>query len=53
MRRLWVRKKLYTRFWWGNFMDRNHLEDLDVEGMVILTWMFKKWEGVMDWIDLA
>jgi len=27
---------------------------LDVNGMIILEWIFKKWDGgAVDWIDLA
>jgi hypothetical protein len=30
------------------------LEDLGVDGRIILSWIFRKWEvGGMDWIDLA
>jgi hypothetical protein len=29
------------------------LEDLDVDGKVILKLMFKEWDGGMDWIDLV
>jgi hypothetical protein len=29
------------------------LEDLGVDGKIISKWIFKKWEGGMDWIDLA
>jgi hypothetical protein len=31
----------------------DHLEDQDVDRRIILKRIFKKWNGVMDWIDLA
>jgi hypothetical protein len=36
---------VYKRFWWGNLRERDHLEDLDVDGKIILRWIFKKWVG--------
>jgi hypothetical protein len=29
------------------------LKDPDVDGRIILKWMFEKWNGGMDWIDLV
>jgi hypothetical protein len=31
--------------WWGNLMERVHLEDPGVDGRIILSWIFKKWNG--------
>jgi hypothetical protein len=27
--------KAHTRFWWGNLMERDHLEDPDLVGRII------------------
>jgi hypothetical protein len=29
------------------------LENAGVDGRIILKWIFVKWDGGMDWIDLA
>jgi hypothetical protein len=29
------------------------LGDPSVDGRIILKWIFKKWDGGMDWIELA
>jgi hypothetical protein len=33
--------------------EGDHLGDPDVDGRIILKWIFKKWNGDMDWIELA
>jgi hypothetical protein len=44
----WVRyvarktAEVYTGFWWGDLRD--NFEDIDVDGRIILKWIFKKWE---------
>jgi len=36
------------RFWWGNLRERDHWGDPDVDGRIILRWVFRKWEGVVE-----
>jgi len=49
-----VRKRgsgeVHTRFLWKNLRERDHLENLSVDGRMIFKWI---WDGGMDWIDLA
>jgi hypothetical protein len=44
---------VYRGVWWGNLREREHLEDTGIDGRIILRWIFRKWDGSMDWIDLA
>ena len=34
-------------FWWGDLRERDHWGDPDVDGRIILRWIFRKWEGVV------
>jgi hypothetical protein len=47
------RGEMYTGFWWGNLMGRGHLADPVVDGKIRLRWIVRKWDGDMDWVDLA
>jgi len=33
-----------TEFWWGNPKDRDHSEDVGVDGRIILRLIFRKWD---------
>jgi len=47
------RGEVNTGFWWGNWSERNYFDDSGVDGRIILRWIFREWNGGMDWIDLA
>jgi len=42
-----------TGFWWRGLREGNHWGDADVDGRIILKWIFRKWDGGMDWIEMA
>jgi len=50
---VWGRGEWCTGFWWGNLRERDHWGDPDADGRIILRWIFRKWEGVEDWMELA
>jgi hypothetical protein len=43
---------MHTGFWWENMREKDHLEDLGVDGMVF-KWVFRKQNWVVAWINLA
>jgi hypothetical protein len=40
---------LFLRFWWENLRERDHLGDSGIDGRIILSWFFRKWD-VWIWI---
>jgi hypothetical protein len=36
---------VHTGFWWGKLIERDHLEEIDVDGTIILKRIFKKLDG--------
>ena len=43
----------YTGTWWGKMIEKDNLEDLELNGSVILEYFIKKRDWRLDWIDLA
>ena len=44
MARMGDRRGVY-RVLVGNLEGKNHLEDLDADGRIILRWIFRMWDG--------
>jgi hypothetical protein len=44
---------VHTGLGWGDLREGDHLGDPGVDGRKILKWIFKTWDGDMDWIELA
>jgi len=36
---------VYTRFWWGDLRKGDNVENLGIDGRMILRWIFKKRDG--------
>jgi hypothetical protein len=47
------KREVHRGLWCGDLRDGDYLGDPGVDGMIILKWIFKKWDGGMDWIELA
>jgi hypothetical protein len=39
-------------YWWESQRKRDHQEDQDVGGWIILGWILERWDGVM-WTGLV
>jgi hypothetical protein len=47
-----VGEEAHTGFWWGNLGERDHLENLGVDGRIIIKLIFKKYYEGVDLSDL-
>ena len=36
-------KEVHTKFWLGDLRERGRLEDLRIDGRIILKWIVQKW----------
>jgi len=39
---VWGRGDVYTGFRWGNLRETDYMEGPDVDGRIILRWIFRK-----------
>ena len=39
------RREMHTWFWLGNLKERNHLEDLGIDGSTIFKWILSNQDG--------
>jgi hypothetical protein len=37
-------ERVCTGCWWGSLRERVHWGDPDVDGKIILEWIFRKWD---------
>jgi hypothetical protein len=45
---------VHTGFYWGILKEEDHLEELGIDGRIVLKWILERWDGgIKDWIDLA
>jgi hypothetical protein len=50
---VWGKRKVHAGFLGGDLREGDHVGDPRVDGRIILKWIFNKWHGGMDWIELA
>jgi hypothetical protein len=53
MKHVWGKREVHIGFWWGDLREGDNLGDPGVDGRIILKRIFKKWDGGMNWIELA
>jgi hypothetical protein len=41
---IWGREEVHTEYWWGKIGQIGYLEDLDIDGMIMLKLMLEKQE---------
>ena len=44
--------EVHAGFWCGNLREKGHLENLAVDERIILKWIFKKCNELIDWFTV-
>jgi hypothetical protein len=50
---VWWNGEVHRGFGRGDLRERDHLENLGIDGRITLICILKKWDWIMDWINLA
>jgi hypothetical protein len=45
------KREVHTGFWFGDLSEGDHLKDPDIDGRIILKWIFKTLDGA--WTGLS
>ena len=40
---IWGTGEVHRGFWWGDLRERDHMEDLGLDGRIILKWVLEEW----------
>jgi hypothetical protein len=43
---------VHIGYWWESQKERDHKEDQDVGGWMILRWIFQRWGDIL-WMDVS
>jgi hypothetical protein len=50
---VWGTGDVRMGFWSGDLRERDHLEDIGIDGRIILKWTFKKWDDGLMWLRIG
>jgi hypothetical protein len=42
---VWETGFLRTLLWWRDLRERGHFKDLGLDGIIMVNWISKKWDG--------